>query len=42
VLITPHKFELQRRDRRPALERGGGNLDRFARGEPLQNVVFQT
>jgi phosphoglycerate dehydrogenase-like enzyme len=42
VLITPHCSSTTEAtaDRRWSVV--AGNLDRFARGEPLQNVVFQT
>jgi phosphoglycerate dehydrogenase-like enzyme len=42
VLITPHSSSSSgaTADRRWSVV--AGNLDRFARGEPLENIVLQT
>jgi phosphoglycerate dehydrogenase-like enzyme len=42
VLITPHSSSSSEATADRRWSAVAGNLDRFARGEPLQNVVFQT
>jgi phosphoglycerate dehydrogenase-like enzyme len=42
VLITPHSSSSSGATADRRWSAVAGNLDRFARGEPLQNVVFQT
>jgi hypothetical protein len=42
VLITPHSSSSSEATADRRWSTVVGNLDRFARGEPLQNVVFQT
>jgi phosphoglycerate dehydrogenase-like enzyme len=42
VLITPHSSSSSDASAERRWSVVAGNLDRFARGEPLENVVFKT
>jgi phosphoglycerate dehydrogenase-like enzyme len=42
VLITPHSSSSTDASAERRWSVVAGNLDRFARGEPLENVVFKT